>query len=343
MTTVDALASLQQLRATFAGLTGSSNATSGDQTTSSTDFDSLIAALTTASSSSTTTAASDATSDSDSTSAATAVSTAATSAATGVTGSLVSDGPVTGADVVKDAEKYLGVPYVFGGESTSGMDCSGLVQKTFKDLGVSLTRGVSTQKLQGQAVDGLANAQPGDLIVFKGGGHIGIYAGNDEVIHAPYPGRTVSLQKLWVGDSGIETIRRIVPSTSGSATVSSSAATDATSSATATATAASAASSATSSTSASTEPTLAQAQAALLAAQQAMMQADLAMMSGSSDASSTDSITSSSDPLSALTSADSTGSSSTDSTSGTATSGSTADAIQQFIASQEALMTQGAS
>jgi hypothetical protein len=94
------------------------------------------------------------------------------------------------------------------------MDCSGLVQKVYKDEGVTLPRLVHEQKLDGTAVPSLAQAQPGDLIVFKGGGHIAIYAGNDTVIHAPYPGRTVSEQKLWVGDSGIETIRRIVPTTS---------------------------------------------------------------------------------------------------------------------------------
>jgi cell wall-associated NlpC family hydrolase len=249
MVTVDTLASLQQLRSTFASLTAGI-APGADPTTSSTDFDSLIAALP----SSTTTAVSTA---------------SASSSAVSSSGSLVSNGSVTGADVVADAEKYLGVPYVLGGESTSGIDCSGLVQKTFADLGVSVTRLVHTQKLEGQEVDGLANAKPGDLIVFKGGGHIGIYAGNDMVIHAPYPGRTVSLQKLWVGDSGIETIRRIVPSTDSSSDSDSTTVPASTGS------------------TASTEPTLAQAQAALAQAQQAVMQADLSMMSDSSDGSTT--------------------------------------------------------
>jgi len=100
----------------------------------------------------------------------------------------VSSGP-TGADVVADAKKYLGVPYVLDGESTKGMDCSGLVQKTYKDLGITLGRGVHEQMTEGTAVPSLAQAQPGDLIVFKGGGHVAIYEGNDTVIHAPYPGR----------------------------------------------------------------------------------------------------------------------------------------------------------
>ena len=145
------------------------------------------------------------------------------SASSASSGSGSSSG-ATGADVVADAKKYLGVPYVFGGTTSSGMDCSGLVQTVFKDLGVTgIARGVHGQMTQGEPVASLADAQPGDLIVFKGGGHIGIYAGNGMVIHAPYPGRTVSEQKLWTDDSGIETIRRIVPSGDASGTAGSSA------------------------------------------------------------------------------------------------------------------------
>jgi cell wall-associated NlpC family hydrolase len=128
-------------------------------------------------------------------------------------GSLIDADGVTGADVVKDAEKYLGVPYVFGGESSSGMDCSGLVQKTFSDLGISVPRLVHEQKTVGQSVGSLKDAKPGDLIVLNGGDHIAIYAGNGMVVHAPYEGRTVSLQKDWFTDKDIVTIRRIVPAT----------------------------------------------------------------------------------------------------------------------------------
>ncbi|MGH1526732.1 C40 family peptidase [Leifsonia sp. L25] len=120
-------------------------------------------------------------------------------------------GAVTGSDVVNDAKKYLGVPYVFGGTSASGLDCSGLVQRVFKDLGIDVPRLVSGQSTVGTKVPSLAQAQPGDLIVTNGGEHIVIYAGDGKVIHAPSEGRNVSLVNNWMSDSDIVTIRRVVP------------------------------------------------------------------------------------------------------------------------------------
>ncbi|TFD65274.1 C40 family peptidase [Cryobacterium ruanii] len=117
----------------------------------------------------------------------------------------------TGAEVVASAEKYLGVPYVFGGEDSSGMDCSGLVQTVYADIGIELPRLVSGQMKMGTEVASLAEAQPGDLIVTGGGDHILIYAGDNKVIHAPYPGRTVCLREAYMTDADITTIRRIIP------------------------------------------------------------------------------------------------------------------------------------
>lgn len=131
-----------------------------------------------------------------------------------------SAGGVTGADVVADAKKYLGVPYVFGGTTASGLDCSGLVQRVFKDLGVDVPRLVSGQATLGTAVPSLAQAQPGDLIVTNGGDHIVIYAGNGKVIHAPSEGRNVSLVDNWMSDSDIVTIRRVLPQASSVASAS---------------------------------------------------------------------------------------------------------------------------
>lgn len=143
----------------------------------------------------------------------------ATSGAGSIAGSSVATGSATGTDVVDAAKKYLGVPYVFGGEDSSGMDCSGLVQRVYADLGIDLPRRVTQQMTQGTEVASLADAKPGDLIVTGGGDHILIYAGDGKVIHAPYEGRTVSLVDAYMSDDEITTIRRIIPE---SATASSS-------------------------------------------------------------------------------------------------------------------------
>jgi cell wall-associated NlpC family hydrolase len=136
----------------------------------------------------------------------------ATPPAGGVSGPpLANPGAATGADVAAAAKKYLGVPYVFGGEDSSGMDCSGLVQRVYADLGIEVPRLVSGQMKIGTEVGSLAEAQPGDLIVTGGGDHILIYAGNNKVIHAPYEGRTVSLVDAYMNDGDIDTIRRIIP------------------------------------------------------------------------------------------------------------------------------------
>jgi cell wall-associated NlpC family hydrolase len=104
--------------------------------------------------------------------------------------SMTSD--VTGSAVVADAQRYLGIPYVYAGESTSGMDCSGLVQRTFRDLGVDLPRTAAEQQKVGVPVDSLADAQPGDLLFFgKPAYHVAIYAGNNELIESPEPGKKV--------------------------------------------------------------------------------------------------------------------------------------------------------
>jgi len=149
-------------------------------------------------------------------------SASATTPATASTAGLVQNG-TTGANVLADAQKYLGVPYVFGGTTTAGMDCSGLVQTVFKDLGISMPRTVGPQSTMGQAVPSLADAQPGDLIVEKGNGHIQIYAGNGMILEAPRAGENVVERKEWLSADQIGTIRRIVPATAASATTGTSA------------------------------------------------------------------------------------------------------------------------
>ena len=138
--------------------------------------------------------------------------------ATGVpSGGVPGSEGVTGNAVKDAAMKYIGVPYVFGGEDATGMDCSGLVQRVYADLGIEVPRLVSGQMKIGTEVPSLAQAQPGDLIVTDNADHIVIYAGDNKVIHAPYEGRNVSYVERWFDESDIVTIRRVVP-TDGAAT-----------------------------------------------------------------------------------------------------------------------------
>ncbi len=132
----------------------------------------------------------------------------------------------TGQAVVADAQKYLGVPYVWGGTSpTQGVDCSGLVQDVYADLGISLPRTSQEQATTGVPVSSLADAQPGDLVFFPGSdgtasapGHVGIYIGNGEMIDAPHTGTDVR-----VGPVGNPTAIRRVTGLGGTATAASGA------------------------------------------------------------------------------------------------------------------------
>lgn len=93
-----------------------------------------------------------------------------------------SAGVSNGQAVVDYARQFLGNPYVYGGTSlTNGADCSGFVQSVYKAFGVSLPRNSAAQRGAGYAVS-LDQIQPGDLVCYSG--HIGIYAGNNTLIHA---------------------------------------------------------------------------------------------------------------------------------------------------------------
>ncbi|MGN1116538.1 MAG: NlpC/P60 family protein [Candidatus Ornithomonoglobus sp.] len=109
-----------------------------------------------------------------------------------------------GQAIVNSAMKYLGVPYVWGGTSPSGFDCSGLVQYVCRQNGISVPRVAASQRGAGQYVS-RENLQPGDLVFFSHGGgvsHVGIYVGNGNMIHAPQTGDVVKI-------SSIETSYRI--------------------------------------------------------------------------------------------------------------------------------------
>lgn len=95
----------------------------------------------------------------------------------------VGSGSEMGVAVAQYALQFQGNPYVYGGTSlTNGADCSGFVMSVYANFGVSLPHSSSADRSQGAAVDGLENAQPGDLICYSG--HVAIYIGNGQIIHA---------------------------------------------------------------------------------------------------------------------------------------------------------------
>jgi cell wall-associated NlpC family hydrolase len=97
--------------------------------------------------------------------------------------------------VVGIAMKYLGTPYVWGGGSPGGFDCSGLIMYAYGQMGVSLPHYTGAQWNMGVAVS-RGDLQPGDLVFFNGLGHAGIYIGGNQMIHAPHTGDVVKITSL---------------------------------------------------------------------------------------------------------------------------------------------------
>lgn len=130
-----------------------------------------------------------------------------------------------GEAVVAEARKYLGLPYVWGGNSiTSGVDCSGLVQQVYKKFGYDLPRVSADQARAGSPVASMAEARPGDLIAWdnssrnNGVDHIAIYIGDGKMIEAPRTGLNVRIIDV---PSTPDVIRRILPESSGAAALTS--------------------------------------------------------------------------------------------------------------------------
>lgn len=95
----------------------------------------------------------------------------------------VGEGSENGVAVAEYALQFVGNPYVYGGSSlTKGTDCSGFVMSVYANFGVSLPHSSASDRTQGYAVDGLDNAQPGDLICYSG--HVALYIGNGQIVHA---------------------------------------------------------------------------------------------------------------------------------------------------------------
>ena len=117
------------------------------------------------------------------------------------------DESFSGEAVVRYAMQFIGNPYVSGGTSlTDGCDCSGFTQSVYKHFGYSLPRRSDDQGQYGKAVDGMENAQPGDIFYYVG--HVGIYIGNGYIVHASTPASGIKITAATY--RSIASIRRIV-------------------------------------------------------------------------------------------------------------------------------------
>ncbi len=121
-------------------------------------------------------------------------------------GKPASSGSSKGQEIAKFACKYVGYPYVAGGTSlTNGADCSGFVLAVFKNFGYSLPRSSYAQSGAGRGVS-YSEAQPGDIIYY--GGHVGIYIGNGQIVHASTERSGIKITSATYRN--IITVRRIV-------------------------------------------------------------------------------------------------------------------------------------
>ncbi|WCZ15885.1 NlpC/P60 family protein [Lacticaseibacillus paracasei] len=151
----------------------------------------------TPSASSTSTASSSAASSSVNTSTNTST-TSASSSASASQAPASNNSSVSGGSFASNAAKYIGVPYVYGGTSPSGFDCSGLIYYAAKEAGISLPRTSQAQSTLGSYVS-VSDLKAGDLVFWGGVGsayHVGIYIGGGQYLHAPAPGQNVTIQSM---------------------------------------------------------------------------------------------------------------------------------------------------
>lgn len=121
---------------------------------------------------------------------------------------LLSDVSGTAKSVIEEASKYLGVPYVWGGTTPSGFDCSGLMQYCFAKYGINLPRVSQDQQNSGIKVP-LDQIKPGDMVFFGyPAHHVGLYIGEGKYLHAPQTGDVVKISEL--NTSKVSSVGRVI-------------------------------------------------------------------------------------------------------------------------------------
>jgi cell wall-associated NlpC family hydrolase len=100
------------------------------------------------------------------------------------------------AQVAAVGQQYIGTPYIYGGATPAGFDCSGFVMYVYAQFGISLAHSVPLQDAAGTTISE-ADAQPGDVVIFNTEAHDGIYMGNGMIMDAPKPGGFVSIRPIW--------------------------------------------------------------------------------------------------------------------------------------------------
>lgn len=117
-------------------------------------------------------------------------------------------GKMTGAELASFSLKFQGYPYVAGGNTPAGWDCSGFVQYVFSQFGISLPRTSGAQATVGTPVASLADAKPGDILA--NGTHAAIYIGNGQVMNAMNPVQGTAVSDVSVFDGAGYSIRRVM-------------------------------------------------------------------------------------------------------------------------------------